>query len=111
MIQVTIVRKEKSITGYYAKGHSGYAEIGSDIVCAAASTVMQNPLAGIQEVLQLNLHYGFDEDGYLTVNFEGFDCQGKEKEVSALLETMVVMLRELERNYPKNIKLVEKEEK
>lgn len=111
MIRVTIVRKNGAITGYFAEGHAEYAEIGSDIVCAAASTVMQNPLAGIQEILQLNPQYGFDDDGYLTVNFDGLDYQGKEKEVSILLETMVVMLRELVGNYPKNIKLVEKEEK
>lgn len=111
MIRVTIVRKNGSITGYHALGHAEYAEMGSDIVCAAVSTVMQNPLAGIQEVLHLHPQYGFDGDGYLTVNFDELDYQGKEKEVSALLETMIVMLRELERSYPKNIKLVEKEEK
>lgn len=111
MIQVTIVKKNGNITGYYAQGHAEYAEMGSDIVCAAISTVMQNPLAGIQEVLHLNPQYGFDEDGYLTVNFSNLDYQEKKKEVSALLETMIVMLKELERSYPKNIKLVEKEEK
>ena len=66
---------------------------------------------GMQEVLHLSPQYGFDDDGYITVNLEGMDFQKKEKEVSSLLETMVVMIRELERNYPKNIKLVEKEEK
>src|SRR3712207_8164370 len=66
MIRVTVVRKNGSITGYFAKGHAEYAELGSDIVCAAASTVMQNPLAGMQEVLHLNPQYGFDEDGYIT---------------------------------------------
>lgn len=110
MIRVTVVRKNGNIIGYFAKGHAEYAELGSDIVCAAASTVMQNPLAGMQEVLHLSPQYGFDDDGYITVNLEGMDFQ-KEKEVSSLLETMVVMIRELERNYPKNIKLVEKEEK
>src|SRR3712207_7570745 len=73
MIRVTVVRKNGSITGYFAKGHAEYAELGSDIVCAAASTVMQNPLAGMQEVLHLNPQYGFDEDGYITVNLDGME--------------------------------------
>ncbi len=111
MIRVTVVRKNGNITGYYAKGHAEYADLGNDIVCAAASTAMQNPLAGMQEVLRLNPQYGFDDDGYITVTLDRMNFQGKEKEVSSLLETMVVMIRELERNYPKNIKLVEKEEK
>lgn len=111
MIQITIVRKEGVITGYYAKGHAEYAERGSDIVCAAVSTVMQTPLAGMEDVLHFNPTYAFDEDGYLTVNIDIHDCDGKEKELTTLLETMVVMLKELEKNYPKNIKLVEKEEK
>ena len=33
------------ITGFEARGHSGYAEAGADIVCAAVSTLV-NTLAG-----------------------------------------------------------------
>lgn len=111
MIKVTVVRQQGNIIAYYAKGHAGYAESGSDIVCAAASAMMQSPLAGLQEVLGLEPQFAMDEDAYLTVNLEHCSLEGKEKEVHTLLETMVVMIRELEKMYPKHIKLVEKEEK
>ena len=37
MTTVTFLTEGKRIIGFDAKGHSGYSEEGSDIVCAAAS--------------------------------------------------------------------------
>ena len=36
MTTVTFLTEGKRIIGFDAKGHSGYAEAGSDIVCAAS---------------------------------------------------------------------------
>ena len=35
MITVTFERKEDRVISFTAEGHAGYAEAGSDIVCAA----------------------------------------------------------------------------
>ena len=44
MTTVTFLTEGKRIIGFDAKGHSGYAEAGSDIVCAAiTSAVRQGP--------------------------------------------------------------------
>ena len=37
MTTVTFLTEGKRIIGFDAKGHSGYSEEGSDIVCAAAA--------------------------------------------------------------------------
>ena len=38
MTTVTFLTEESRIIGFDAKGHSGYAEEGEDIVCAAVSS-------------------------------------------------------------------------
>lgn len=39
MTRVTIQRAGETVTGFECKGHSGYAEEGRDIVCAAVSAL------------------------------------------------------------------------
>ena len=39
MISAVLYRKDGRYTGYRASGHSGYAEAGSDIVCAGVSAL------------------------------------------------------------------------
>ena len=41
MINITIIKKNQDIITIEAKGHSGYALAGSDIVCSAISVLTQ----------------------------------------------------------------------
>ena len=110
MTKIEVLRKGNRIISYKAVGHSEYDEYGSDIVCAALSTALQFPLAGFQDVLDIYPKYEMSSDGLLSVNLDGMDLGDKEREVNALLESMLVIVRQLSKDYPKNIKLVEKEE-
>ena len=40
MTTVTFLTEETRIVGFDARGHSGYAEAGEDIVCAAVTSVL-----------------------------------------------------------------------
>ena len=111
MTRIEIYRKKGRVVGYKATGHSDYAEYGEDIVCAALSMALQLPLGGMQDVLDIYPKFEIDSDGYLSVDMRGMDNKGKEKELDTLLESMVLMIKSLSKDYPKNIKLVEKEEK
>jgi uncharacterized protein YsxB (DUF464 family) len=54
MVKFYLVRNsDNKITKFYAEGHSGYSEIGSDIVCAAISALSQNTVYGIVEYLKM----------------------------------------------------------
>ena len=110
MTKIEVIRKNGSVVKYQATGHSEYGEYGSDIVCAALSTVLQMPLAGFQDVLDIYPRFEINSDGFICVDLDGMNLKGKEREVHTLLESMVVILRGLAKEYPKNIKLVEKEE-
>lgn len=111
MTKIEVFKENGRIVRYKATGHAEYADLGEDIVCAALSTTLQFPLAGMQEVLEITPKFEIDSDGYLEVDLRGMDFSFKEREVNTLLESMLVMLKELSKGYPKNLKLVEKEEK
>ena len=51
MTRVEFFDHEGRITGFCCSGHSGYAEEGSDIVCAAVSTAVKLAECTINDVL------------------------------------------------------------
>ena len=66
MIDVKISRDpEGRIASFKVSGHSGYAEDGSDIVCAAVSTAVQSVALGAQEVLGIENCYLSVDDGFM----------------------------------------------
>lgn len=50
MITVITRRDENGICGLQASGHSGYAEEGSDIVCAAVSVLMTTCVNAMEQI-------------------------------------------------------------
>lgn len=109
MTKVEIFRKNGNIIGYKASGHSGYSEQGSDIICSAISTSLQMTLIGIQEVLKLKVDFKIN-NGFLDVDLKNIS-QDKLTQTNILTEAMAIFLKELTKQYPKYIRLVEKEDK
>ena len=109
MTKVEIFRKNGNIIGYKASGHSGYSEQGSDIICSAISTSLQMTLIGIQEVLKLKVDFKIN-DGFLDVDLKNISLD-KQTQTNIITETMAIFLKELTKQYPKYIRLVEKEDK
>ena len=109
MTKVEIFRKNGNIIGYKASGHSGYSEQGSDIICSAISTSLQMTLIGIQEVLKLKVDFKIN-DGFLDVDLKNISLD-KLTQTNIHTETMAIFLKELTKQYPKYIRLVEKEDK
>ncbi len=66
MVKVKFSTSEGKFVGVECLGHSGYAEEGEDIVCAALSSVIQTAVLGIIRVIGINIGYETEEDsGYL----------------------------------------------
>ncbi|MCQ2516343.1 MAG: ribosomal-processing cysteine protease Prp [Saccharofermentans sp.] len=58
MITVRIVRdSSRRVTGIFLNGHSGYAEVGSDIVCAGASTLVYTLANSLERICGLDTEY------------------------------------------------------
>ena len=109
MTTVTFLTEGKRIIGFDAKGHSGYAAEGEDIVCAAVSALTQGTLNGLLNVLKAPVDYHIDEkDGILTASL-GEVPEGKRAGAQLLLETLVSALQMIEADYARFVRVIFKE--
>lgn len=89
-------------------GHSGYADEGSDIVCASVTSVIYAALNGIENVL--HIAFGYETgDGYLLAVMPDDINDTQTKHINILLESMYQFLIQLEQQYPDNISISELE--
>ena len=63
MTRITFYQKDpKVITGFVCEGHTGYAEEGSDIVCAAVSALVLNTVNSITDLVGAKAKVTADEE-------------------------------------------------
>ena len=94
------------ITGFSVSGHSGYAEAGSDIVCAAISAVVTMAEATINDVCGAKAKVRVkDEQARITLTLP-VSCD-EEESVQAVLAGMMLTLVALREDYPDYIEVLE----
>ena len=108
MIRCDFFTKKNLIVGYIIDGHAGYAEHGEDIVCSAVSVLAQGIANGISEVIKIESIIEV-EDGFLSLSLRRNSIE-EIKQCQVLLETLMINIRDLEKNYSDFIKVVVKEE-
>ncbi len=105
MTSVEILRdSEGKICEFRSRGHTGYAEAGRDLVCAGVSSILQTAVLGLEEYLKLKPEVK-QEKGFLYCRVERDIFLNRE--IDAILETMVLGLRAMEREYPEYLKVEE----
>ena len=81
-------------------GHAYYDELGKDIVCASVSSIVVTTINAILELSNDSITYE-DLDNKILIEIL------KEDEVAQkLINNMIFMLEGLEKDYPKNIKIL-----
>ncbi len=65
MTILRIYRKGTLYTGFECEGHSGYAEAGGDIVCAAVSTAVQYCINCGEKIDRVPMQLTIDQDAAL----------------------------------------------
>ena len=85
--------------GFSFKGHAGYAAHGSDIVCAAISSVAYMTANTIIEIMKIDADVDVNEDGAMTLKVPEESAE-KTKEILLGLE---LHINELKKQYPKNV--------
>ena len=94
------------ITGFSISGHSGYAEAGQDIVCAAISAVVTMAEATINDVCGAKAKVRVKEaDARITLTLPA-SCD-EEESVQAVLAGMLITLCNLREQYPDYIEVLE----
>ena len=109
MTRVDIFRdKLGNIAKFECSGHSDYAEIGSDIVCASVTSVIYAAMNGIENVLKIP--FGYEQgDGYICCVMPEELNEIETKHINILLESMFLFFEELRIQYPDNIQISELE--
>lgn len=94
MININITKDEIII-----KGHAGFSEYGTDIVCAAVSSIAITTVNAILKLSPETIKYK-EKNGFLKIQIL------KENEITLkLINNMISLLEELEKQYQKNIKI------
>ena len=96
MISVTIFEDHKQVTRFRCIGHAGYAEAGSDIICAGVSTLVINTINSI-EILTDSLFSveTEEESGLIDFQFQGAGDEGAE----LLIRSMILGLQGIQQDY------------
>ena len=106
MTRCEFFTEEDRITGFCISGHSGYAEAGSDIVCAAISAVVTMAEATINDVCGAKAKVRVEDDGaHITLTLPA-SCD-EEESVQAVLAGMLLTLVNLRDDYPDYIEVLE----
>ncbi len=106
MTRCEFFTEEDRITGFSICGHGGYAEAGSDIVCAAISAVVTMAEATINDVCGAKAKVRVkEEDARITLTLPA-SCD-EEEAVQAVLAGMLLTLCSMRDDYPDYIEVLE----
>ena len=106
MTKCEFFTQDDRITGFSVSGHSGYAEAGQDIVCAAISAVVTMAEATINDVCGAKAKVRVkEEDARITLTLPT-SCD-EEETVQSVLSGMMLTLISLKEDYPDYIEVLE----
>ena len=106
MTRCEFFTEDDRITGFSVSGHSGYAEAGADIVCAAISAVVTMAEATINDVCGAKAKVRVKEqDARISLTLPA-SCD-EEESVQAVLAGMMLTLCSMRDDYPDYIEVLE----
>ncbi len=107
MIRVTCHEKNGLKVGFTYRGHAGYSECGTDIVCAAVTAQLMMAVNGLSEVMKMPVSYeSQDEGGYFTFSLDGEENIIKSQ---VMMETLYLGIKAVELQHADYITLTKEE--
>lgn len=106
MIECTFQREDGMIKSLVVNGHSGYDDIGKDIVCAAVSTLTIAAINGLLEYVKLDFYYKVNEDGFAEFRIPEIYDDKQFTRTKAILETLYLGLKGVEEEYDQYVKVI-----
>ena len=100
MLKIIIKKSNDIIDKFVFIGHASYDIKGKDIVCASVSSAMLTTVNAILNFDKSSINYNEDNDVTI-VNLK------KDNITNRLLDNLDIILKELESQYPDNIKITE----
>lgn len=108
MTTVTFHMEGERIVGFTVQGHSGYADEGSDIICAAVTSAVRLTECAVNDVLGLEASVKVRTDrASISLKLPGGLGQTNESTCQTLLTALMLYLTGLHEEYPENIIVME----
>ena len=96
MITITIYQNHEDVTGFRCIGHSGYAESGSDIICAGVSALVINTINSIDAFTTSTFQIDTEEEsGLIDFTFES----DADHDAQLLVKSMILGLKGIQNDY------------
>lgn len=96
------------IHGFEISGHSGYAERGSDIICAGVSALIETTAMALETLIGIPVDVTMDYDsGYLKCTWS--NEPKKNEKTDLLIQTMILGLEQIQEEYPEYLKVLKVE--
>ena len=110
MTTITFRMEGDRITGFDSTGHSGYAEAGADIVCAAITSAIRLVEATVNDVLGLAASVKVrEQDASISMRLPGGLSPTAESTCQTLMTGLMVYFAQLHDEYPENIEVLEED--
>ncbi len=108
MITATFHLERERIVSFQVEGHSGLAEAGEDILCAAVTSAVRLTECAINDVLGLEASVkAKPEKPLVSLKLPGGLGQTNESTCQALLTALMLYLTDLHEEYPDHIIVME----
>ena len=106
MTTIRFYRSQGRLSGFTCRGHSGFAEAGADIVCAAVTSALRLAECTINDVYQANAAVSVDDQtAEITLTLP--DPCKHAAGCGAVLEGFLLYMRELSKENPIHLSVLE----
>lgn len=110
MTAVQFFQSAGRFVGFKAKGHTGYAPSGRDIVCAGLSTLLQTAVLGLQELAGVDLEVEQEpKSGLLACRIGETADKAKLAKADLILNLAYLGLRQIAADYQEYVQISLKE--
>ena len=106
MTRIVFHKQGEDFVRIESVGHTGYADSGEDIVCAAISALLQGAALGVLEVVRAKAEYRVDEEkGSLTLALPSDLGEAERHDCGVILKTLYLSVKDLSEGYSEYIEV------
>ena len=104
MLEVRFRRDSRQrLSSVFASGHTGFAEHGEDIVCAAASAILQSAWLGLTDYAKIAVEADRSE-GHLALRWP--QAARDDPSLRAIMSSAELAINHMARQFPENLRTV-----
>lgn len=106
MTKIVFHKQGEDFVRIKSEGHTGYADQGEDILCAALSALIQGAALGVLKVVGVKADYRVNEEkGSLELILPTNLGEGEKHDCNVILKTLLMSVLDLKKGYSEYIEV------